>query len=69
MEYKKSLGYHEKSLDLKGRHLPDNHPDMGASYNNIDLAHYYLNQNDLTLKNYDRALVIFENSHPPNSKS
>ena len=33
-EYSKALEYYEKSIEIKKIALPQNHPDLAASYSN-----------------------------------
>ncbi|CAF3830460.1 unnamed protein product [Rotaria magnacalcarata] len=39
-------------------HVPAEHPDLSASYNNIGSIHYYVDHYDLALKYYDRSVKI-----------
>ncbi|CAM4750545.1 unnamed protein product [Rotaria magnacalcarata] len=49
----------EKSLAIKKIHVPAEHPDLSASYNNIGSIHYYVDHYDLALKYYDRSSFLF----------
>jgi tetratricopeptide (TPR) repeat protein len=52
-EYSKALPYFEKSLEIKQQTLPQNHPSLASTYDNIGTLHE-------NMKNYSKARSCFE---------
>lgn len=67
-EYRKSVEYHLKALEIQEKTIGVEHPNTAASYNNIGLAYSYLSEYDRALEYLVRALRIYEktlgNIHP-----
>ncbi|CAF4945942.1 unnamed protein product, partial [Rotaria socialis] len=63
-KYFEALDFYEKSLALRRKHLPPDHPDLGGSYNNIGIVHWCLGHYDLALDHYNRSLKISLKSLP-----
>jgi tetratricopeptide (TPR) repeat protein len=63
-KYVKALDFYEKSLAIRKKHLPSDHPDLGSSYNNIGAVHHYLGHYDIALEHYNRSLEIKMKSLP-----
>ncbi len=59
-----ALDFYEKSLAIRKKHLPSDHPDLGGSYNNIGIVHDCLGHSDLALEHYNRSLEIRLKSLP-----
>jgi tetratricopeptide (TPR) repeat protein len=59
-----ALDFYEKSLAIKKKHLPSDHPDLSGSYNNIGIVHYCLGHYDLALEYLNRSLEIRLKSLP-----
>ncbi|CAF1304562.1 unnamed protein product, partial [Adineta steineri] len=52
-KYEEALTFYKKSLAIRQKTLPPNHPDLASSYNNIGLVHD-------SMGNYPKALSYFE---------
>ncbi|CAF4439588.1 unnamed protein product [Rotaria magnacalcarata] len=63
-KYFEALDFYEKSLAIKKKHLPADHPDLGGSYNNIGIVQDCLGHSDLALNHYNRSLKIRLKSLP-----
>ncbi|CAF1302278.1 unnamed protein product [Rotaria sordida] len=59
-----ALEYHQKALSIRKKYLPKDHPDFGASYNNIGNIYLCLQEYDLALENYEYSLKIKIKSLP-----
>jgi tetratricopeptide (TPR) repeat protein len=56
----------EKSLKIRQKTLPGNHPDLATSYNNIGLVYNNMGEYSKALSYYEKALEIFEKTLPAN---
>ncbi|CAF0851251.1 unnamed protein product [Adineta steineri] len=65
-KYQEALTYYEKSLAIKQKTLPSNHPDLGTSYNNIGLVYYRMGDYPKALSYYGKDLAIKQQSLPSN---
>jgi tetratricopeptide (TPR) repeat protein len=65
-DYSKALEFFKKSLKIREKALPPNHPDLATSYNNIGMT--YCNKNDYSkaLTFLEKAITIWQTSLPPN---
>jgi Tfp pilus assembly protein PilF len=66
INYDKALEYYSKSLEIQISLLPQNHPDIANSYNNISLIYYNKGENDKALEYQSKSLEIQILSLPPN---
>jgi tetratricopeptide (TPR) repeat protein len=67
--YKKAIEYFRKSLEIRQKTLPPNHPDLATSYNNIGSVYEKLGEYSKTLPFYEKTLEIFQKTLPPNHHS
>ena len=65
-EYPEALKLYERSLLIRQRYLPPNHPDLGKCYNNLGLMHDLLGHYPKALFNYEKALDIDKEVLPAN---
>ncbi|CAF4944605.1 unnamed protein product [Rotaria sp. Silwood1] len=65
-QYNEAIEFYQKSLDIKEKTLPPNHPDWAQSYNNIGLVYYNMGEYSKALSSYERALEIWKIALPPN---
>jgi len=65
-EYSKALEYHEKSLEIRKKTLPANHPDLAISYNNIGLVYDNMGEYSKALEYHEKSLEISKKSVPEN---
>ena len=65
-EYSKALEYYEKSLEIRKKSLPANHPDVAASYNNIGMVYYSMGEYSKALEYYEKSLEIIKKTLPEN---
>ncbi|CAF1529550.1 unnamed protein product [Adineta steineri] len=65
-EYQEALTFYEKSLAIKQKTLPSNHPDLGDSYNRIGTVYGSMGDDPKALSYYEKALVIRQQSFPSN---
>ncbi|CAF1483134.1 unnamed protein product [Adineta steineri] len=63
-KYEEALTLYEKSLAIKQKTLPANHPDLATSYNNIGLVHYNMGNYPKALSSHKKALEIRQQSLP-----
>jgi tetratricopeptide (TPR) repeat protein len=68
-EYQEAITFYEKSLEIREKTLPPNHPDLAASYNNIGLVYDSMREYSKALSYYEKALEIKQQSLPPNYPS
>jgi tetratricopeptide (TPR) repeat protein len=61
-EDRKALPYFEKALEIKQQLLPPNHPNLGASYNNIGLVYEHMGDYSKAHSFYKRAVEITQSS-------
>jgi tetratricopeptide (TPR) repeat protein len=65
-DYSKALSYYQKDLEISEKALPPNHPDLGASYNNIGVVYDNMGNHLEALLFYERAAKIGQSSLPAN---
>jgi tetratricopeptide (TPR) repeat protein len=65
-EYQEAIIFFEKSLEIKGKSLPLNHPDLVSSHNNIGAVYQNMGDYLKALSSYEKALAIEQQSVPPN---
>ncbi len=64
-KYTEAITYFEKSLEIRQKTLPDNHPHLATSYNNIGLAYSNIGECSKALSYLERSLDIAQRSLPP----
>jgi tetratricopeptide (TPR) repeat protein len=65
-KYAEAIEFHEKSLEIKQKILPENHPDFAQSYNNIGTVYTNMGEFSKALSYYEKALEIYQKTLPPN---
>ncbi|CAF1063947.1 unnamed protein product [Adineta steineri] len=65
-KYQEGLVFCKKSLIIRQKALPPNHPDLAKSYNNIGLVHYNMGNYPKALSYYEKDLGISQKSLPSN---
>ncbi|CAF5158063.1 unnamed protein product, partial [Rotaria sp. Silwood1] len=65
-EYSKALLSDERSLEIKKIAVPQNHPELAASYNNIGMVYDKMGEYSKALSLYERSLEIRKIAFPPN---
>ena len=65
-EYAEAIIYSEKSLEIRKRSRPSNHPDLASSYSNIGSVYSKMGDYPKALSFYEKVLVIQQQSLPPN---
>ena len=65
-EYKKAVKYYEKSIEIE-RTLDKNHPDLGASYNDIALVYNDIGEYSMALEYYEKDIEIKKVALPKNN--
>ena len=63
-KYTEALEYYEKSIEIKKKTLPANHPSLAASYNNIGLVYYNMGEYSKALEYYEKSLEIRKKTLP-----
>ncbi len=56
--YNQSIDYHEKSINIKKRELPENAPELATSYNNLALAFENKGEYNKAIDFLEKALII-----------
>ena len=54
-DYKTALSHYHKSLDIRQQALPENHPHLAFSHNNIARLCDWLGDNKIALCHYHKA--------------
>ena len=67
--YNEAVEYYEKSLEIYKKSLPENHPSLAASYNNIGSVYKSMGEYSKALEYYEKSLEISEKSLPENHPS
>ena len=62
----KALWFYDKSLKIRQKTLPPNHPDLASSYNNIGEMYRNMGEYSKALLFYDKSLEIDQKTLPPN---
>ena len=65
-EYGEALALYEKSLAIRQKSLPPNHPDLAKSYLKIGNVYFSMGEYSKALSYYEKALAIQQQSLPPN---
>ena len=65
-KYDKALENHKKALEIKLQSLPENHPNIASSYNNIGRVYDSMSEYTKALMNYKKALELKLQSLPKN---
>ncbi|CAF4175665.1 unnamed protein product [Adineta steineri] len=65
-KYQEALTFYEKSLVIRQKTLPPNHPDLASSYNNIGNVHDSMGNYPKALSSHEKALEIRQQSLPSN---
>jgi tetratricopeptide (TPR) repeat protein len=61
-----AIKYYEKSLKIRQKTRPANHPDLANSYNNIGAVYANMGEYSKALSYYEKALKIFQKTLPEN---
>ncbi|MBQ7396561.1 MAG: tetratricopeptide repeat protein [Lentisphaeria bacterium] len=64
--YEMALTNYNKALNIRLKSLPDNHPDIASSYNNIGGAYLKMGEYENALTNFNKALDIRLQTLPKN---
>jgi len=67
--YQDALQSFQQSLFIRQKFLSENHPDLGISHANIGVLYSSINQSDLALQHYQKALKIFSRNCSPICKA
>jgi tetratricopeptide (TPR) repeat protein len=65
-KYPEAITYYEKSLKIRQKTLPANHPDLATSYNNIGNVYDNMGEYSKALSYYEKALEISQKTLPVN---
>ncbi len=65
-KYTEAIAYYRKSLKIKQKTLPENHPSLATSYGNIGLAYDNMGEYSKALSYYEKALEILQKTLPAN---
>jgi tetratricopeptide (TPR) repeat protein len=65
-KHTEALSYYEKSLEIRRKTLPANHPHLATSYNNIGNVYYNMGEYSKALSYYEKALEILQKTLPVN---
>ncbi len=65
-QYAETLTYHEKSIEIRRKFLPVNHPDFATNYNSIGLVYKKMGEYWKALLYYTKALEIRKKTLPAN---
>jgi tetratricopeptide (TPR) repeat protein len=65
-KYREAITYYEKSLKIRQKTLPANHPDLATSYNNIGLVYKNMEEYLKAFSYYEKALEIDQKTLPAN---
>jgi tetratricopeptide (TPR) repeat protein len=65
-KYTEAITYYEKSLEISQKTLPENHPDLATSYNNIGAVYGDMGEYSKALSYYEKALEIKQKTLPEN---
>ena len=65
-DYQEALSLYERALEIEQKNLPDNHPHLANTYNNIGLVYDNLGEFSKALSSHERALEIRQKRLPVN---
>ncbi len=65
-KYEKAITIYEKGLEIMQKTLPENHSDLGASYNNIGSVYEKMGEYSKALSYYEKGLEIGQRVLPAN---
>jgi tetratricopeptide (TPR) repeat protein len=65
-KYTEAITYYEKSLKIRQKTLPANHPNLATSYNNIGLVCENMGEYSKALSSHEKALEIRQKTLPAN---
>jgi tetratricopeptide (TPR) repeat protein len=65
-KYTEAITYYEKSLKIREKTLPVNHPSLAISYGNIGLVYHNMGEYSKALSYYEKALEIKQKTLPAN---
>ncbi|CAF0813537.1 unnamed protein product [Adineta steineri] len=65
-KHQEALAFYEKSIAIKNKTLPPNHPDLATSYHNIGNVHDNIGNYQKALLLHEKVLEIWQQSLPPN---
>ncbi|CAF4664648.1 unnamed protein product, partial [Rotaria sp. Silwood2] len=65
-EYSKAIKFYERALDIKEKAIPQNLPNLAASYGNIGNVYDSMGEYSKALSSYERSLEIRKIALPPN---
>ncbi|CAF3382081.1 unnamed protein product [Rotaria socialis] len=68
-KYKEAISFHEKSLKIKRKMLPDHHHELAISYNNIGQVYNSMGDYPKALEFYEKSVEIKKNTFPSNHPS
>ena len=63
-EYAAAKQSHEQALAIRRKSLPQDHPDIAYSLNNLGNVQYILREYAAAKQSHEQALVIFRKSLP-----
>jgi tetratricopeptide (TPR) repeat protein len=67
-KYTEAITYYEKSLKIRQKTLPANHPHLATSYNNIGEAYRKMGEYSKALSSHEKALEIRQKTLPANHR-
>jgi tetratricopeptide (TPR) repeat protein len=65
-KYTEAIAYYEKSLKIRQKTLPANHPNLASCYNNIGNVYDNMGEYSKALSYYEKALEIQQKTLPAN---
>jgi tetratricopeptide (TPR) repeat protein len=65
-KYTEAMKYYEKSLKIRQKTLPADHPHLTTSYNNIGSVYHYMGEYSKALSYYEKVLEIQQKTLPVN---
>ncbi|CAF3081484.1 unnamed protein product [Rotaria sp. Silwood2] len=68
-QYKEAASFYEKSLEIKRKTLPEDHPSLAPTYSNIGQVYNHMGDYSKALEFYEKSHKIKEIALPPNHPS
>jgi tetratricopeptide (TPR) repeat protein len=65
-KYEEAIGFYEKALEIGQKTLPENHPDLAASYNKIGAVYDSMGEYSKALSYYEKDFEISQKTLPAN---